>query len=60
MQTSGWSHYNSLQVKLQRQFSNGFSLFVTYTYASLLTTSRVSASVPRCDGGIAKLLQLFG
>jgi hypothetical protein len=38
MQTSGWSHYNSLQIKVQRSFTAGFSLFATYTYASLLTT----------------------
>jgi len=37
-QTSGWSHYDALQIKAQRQFSNGMSLLLTYTYASLLTT----------------------
>jgi hypothetical protein len=38
MQTSGWSHYDSLQVKLQRQFSAGLSTLLSYTYARLLTT----------------------
>jgi hypothetical protein len=38
MQTSGWSHYNALQIKAQRQFSHGISLLLSYTYASLLTT----------------------
>lgn len=38
MQTSGWAHYNSLQVKAQRQFSHGISLLASYTYAKLLTT----------------------
>jgi hypothetical protein len=38
MQTSGWSHYDALQVKAQRSYSNGISLLVSYTYAQLLTT----------------------
>jgi hypothetical protein len=51
MQTSGWSHYNSLQVKLQRQFSAGFSLFVSYTYASLLTTGESQHQYLDANGG---------
>src|SRR5262249_29906958 len=38
MQTSGKSHYHSLQAKLQRQFANGLSVLVSYTYAKLMTT----------------------
>jgi hypothetical protein len=38
MQTSGKSHYNSLQAKLQRQFANGLSVLVSYTYAKLMST----------------------
>jgi hypothetical protein len=38
MQTSGKSHYNALQAKLQRQFSAGLSVLVSYTYAKLMTT----------------------
>ena len=38
MQTSGKSHYHSLQAKLQRQFANGLSVLVSYTYAKLMST----------------------
>ena len=38
MQTSGKAHYHSLQTKLQRQFSNGLSVLVSYTYAKLMST----------------------
>ena len=31
--SDGWSKYNSLQTRLERRFSNGFSLLVTYTYS---------------------------
>jgi hypothetical protein len=51
MQTSGWSHYNALQVKLQRQFSAGISLFVSYTYASLLTTGESQHQYLDANGG---------
>jgi len=51
MQTSGWSHYNSLQLKVQRSFSNGFSLFATYTYASLLTTAESQHQYLDANGG---------
>jgi TonB dependent receptor len=51
MQTTGWSHYNSLQVKLQRQFSAGISLFVSYTYASLFTTSESQHQYLDASGG---------
>ena len=37
MQTLGKSHYNSLQVKLQRQFHNGISVLASYTYSKLMT-----------------------
>jgi hypothetical protein len=50
-QTSGWSHYNALQMKVQRQFSAGMSLFVTYTYASLLTTSESQHQYLDATGG---------
>ena len=51
MQTSGWSHYNALQIKLQRQFSAGISLFVSYTYASLLTTGESQHQYLDGNGG---------
>ncbi len=38
-------------MKAQRQFSNGFSLFVTYTYASLLTTSESQHQYLDATGG---------
>ena len=31
--SDGWSKYNSLQSRLERRFSSGFSLLVTYTFA---------------------------
>jgi hypothetical protein len=39
MQTAGSSHYNSLQVKLQRQFVHGLSVLASYTYAKLMTNA---------------------
>jgi hypothetical protein len=39
MQTAGKSHYHSLQVKLQRQFSQGLSVLTSYTYAKLMTNA---------------------
>jgi hypothetical protein len=36
---------------LQRQFSNGFSLFVTYTYASLLSTGESQHQYLDANGG---------
>jgi hypothetical protein len=51
MQTSGWSHYNALQVKAQRQFSNGMSLLLSYTYATLLTTGESQHQYLDANGG---------
>ena len=51
MQTSGWSHYNALQLKAQRQFSNGMSLLLSYTYASLLTTGESQHQYLDGNGG---------
>ena len=31
--SDGWSKYNSLQSRLERRFTNGLSLLVTYTYS---------------------------
>lgn len=31
--SDGWSKYNSLQSRLERRFTHGFSLLVTYTYS---------------------------
>ena len=31
--SDGWSKYNSLQSRLERRFTKGFSLLVTYTYS---------------------------
>ena len=31
LQSTGWNHYESLQVRLQRRYSNGFSMLVAYT-----------------------------
>jgi len=31
--SDGWSKYNSLQTRLERRFTHGFSLLVTYTYS---------------------------
>jgi hypothetical protein len=39
MQTAGKSHYNSLQIKLQRQFFQGLSVLTSYTYAKLMTNA---------------------
>ncbi len=39
MQTAGKSRYNSLQVKLQRQFFKGVSVLASYTYAKLMTNA---------------------
>jgi hypothetical protein len=39
MQTAGKSHYNSLQVKLQRQFFKSLSVLTSYTYAKLMTNA---------------------
>ena len=50
-QTSGWSHYNSFQAKLQRQFSSGISLLVTYTYANALTTGESQHQYLDANGG---------
>jgi hypothetical protein len=38
-QTAGKSHYESLQVKLQRQFFQGLSVLASYTYAKLMTNA---------------------
>ena len=38
-QTAGSSHYNSLQIKLQRQFFQGLSVLTSYTYAKLMTNA---------------------
>jgi len=43
-QTTGSSRYDSLQAKLQRQFSSGMSVLVSYTYAHLQTNAESSAS----------------
>jgi hypothetical protein len=51
MQTSGWAHYDSLQVKAQRQFSHGISLLLSYTYASLLTTGESQHQYLDANGG---------
>jgi len=51
MQTSGWSHYNALQVKVQRQFRAGLSLLLSYTYASLLTTGESQHQYLDGNGG---------
>jgi hypothetical protein len=34
----GWSNYNSMQVTARRQFNNGFSFLVNYTWAKSLDT----------------------
>jgi hypothetical protein len=39
MQTTGSSHYHSLQVKLQRQFFRSLSVLTSYTYAKLMTNA---------------------
>jgi hypothetical protein len=31
--SDGWSKYNSLQTRLERRFTHGFSLLLTYTYS---------------------------
>lgn len=51
MQTSGWSHYNALQIKAQRQFSHGMSLLASYTYAKLLTTGESQHQYLDANGG---------
>lgn len=42
--TDGSSHYNSLQVKLQRRFFNGLSVLASYTYAKLMTNAEAQGS----------------
>jgi hypothetical protein len=39
LQTDGKAQYNSLQVKLQRQFFRGLSVLTSYTYAKLMTNA---------------------
>jgi Carboxypeptidase regulatory-like domain len=51
MQTSGWSHYNALQIKAQRQFSHGISLLASYTYAKLRTTGESQHQYLDANGG---------
>jgi hypothetical protein len=51
MQTSGKSHYNSLQVKVQRQFTAGLSVLVSYTYAKLMTTAESQHAYLDANGG---------
>ena len=43
-QTSANSHYNSLQVKMQRQFTNGLSVLLSYTYSKLMTDAEYGQS----------------
>ena len=40
-QNNGKSSYNSLQVKLQRQFRNGFSLLGSYTWGRIFTKQEI-------------------
>ncbi len=51
MQTSGSSHYNSLQVKVQRQFRAGLSLLLSYTYASLMSQGESQHTYLNANGG---------
>jgi hypothetical protein len=51
METSGKSHYHSLQTKLQRQFANGVSVLVSYTYAKLMTTGEAQHQYLNSNGG---------
>jgi outer membrane receptor protein involved in Fe transport len=43
-QTDANSHYNSLQLKLQRSFTNGLSVLVSYTYSKLITDAEEGES----------------
>ncbi|HEX4808140.1 MAG TPA: carboxypeptidase-like regulatory domain-containing protein [Bryobacteraceae bacterium] len=60
MQTSGKSHYNSLQVKMQRQFSSGLSVLLSYTYANLMTTSESQHQYLDASGGAQNTYDLTG
>jgi hypothetical protein len=48
-QTTGSSKYNSLQIKVQRRFTNGFSALVSYTLAKM--ESNVDEQQGWFDGG---------
>jgi hypothetical protein len=50
-QTDGNSHYNALQVKLQRQFTRGLSMLVSYTYAKLMTDAETQEGWDEPTGG---------
>jgi hypothetical protein len=50
-QSAGSSHYHSLQVKLQRQFHQGLSVLVAYTYSKLMTNSETQGSAGYSTGG---------
>jgi hypothetical protein len=60
MQTSGRSHYNSLQVKLQRQFNAGLSVLVSYTYGNLMTTGESTHFYLDANSGSQNTYDLTG
>jgi hypothetical protein len=50
-ETSGHSRYQALQLKAQRQFSQGMSLLLSYTYAKLLTTGESTHAYEDANNG---------
>ena len=63
MSTIGYSSYNALLVKFQRQFSNGLSILGNYTWGKAISNSNASnngtlsqnRSCLRCDKGMAPM-----
>lgn len=63
MSTIGYSSYNALLVKFQRQFSNGLSILGNYTFGKAISNSNASnngtlsqdRSCLRCDKGMAPM-----
>jgi Carboxypeptidase regulatory-like domain len=61
MSTLGFSNYNSLLVKFNRQFSHGLSILTNYTFSKALSAANASnngglsqsKSCLRCDKGLA-------
>ncbi len=61
MSTIGYSSYNALLVKFNKQFTNGFSFMTNYTYSKALSNANASnngtlsqnKSCLRCDKGLA-------
>lgn len=58
-ENQGVSHYNSLQLKLEKQFSSGMYLGASYTFSRLTTDASSTTQAGADYGGIGSIISPF-